>query len=591
MTYPYPDLQSFIAALEREGELVRVQAEVDPYLEIGEIVQQVVRQDGPALLFERVKGADFPAVLNLYGSDRRIELALGRHPAAIGQELLGLVQRINPPSLKALWGLRAELLRARHMRPRAMRAWNGTRALAQEVVEPPRLDRLPNLHAWPRDGGAFITWGPTLTEDPRNGRRNFGLYRLQVFDQATTGMHWQSMKGGRGHHFEAERMNQPLDVAVVLGGDPVTMLSAIFPLPEDFDELGFAGYVRGAPTWLVPGRATTLRVPANAEMILEGQVPPHERRLEGPYGDHFGHYSEAELFPVFRVKAVTRRRRPVLPAAIVGKPPQEDKWLGQAAGEIIGPLIRVVNPNIIEVHAFVAAGFHNLLGVALKERHPKEVLKTAFNLLGTGQLSLTKVAIMAREDVNVRSFRALLRELWQRFEPEERMLLLPIAPLDTLDYTSFTLHVGSKLVLDATGEAITTAPPPTAIEDPSAFDRRITGHRVIEGLVVVTVTQDAPEVLAKLVRWEGLGPVRLVAAVSDDVDLDDETSTVWGIFTRFDPARDMVFQEQAFRGARPVYRGRIGIDATWKDGYPPPLVMPEETRLLVERRWGEYFGA
>ena len=404
-------------------------------------------------------------------------------------------------------------------------------------------------------------------------------------------MHWQSMKGGRGHHFEAERAQQPLEAAVVLGGDPVTMLSAILPLPEDMDELSCAGYVRGAPTRFVKGKTISLDVPANAEFILEGTVPPEVRRLEGPFGDHFGHYSEAEMFPVFNVRdgdpaakpGVPRRRR--WEAAAGG---QVDR---HRRGEIVGPLIRVINPSIRDLSASADAVFHNLLVVGMVERHPKEALKVALNLLGTGQLSLTKVTVLVREDVPVRSFPAMLRELWYRFDPADRMLLLPIAPLDTLDYTSYELHVGSKLVLDATGPARTTEAPPTAISDPSAFDRRITKHKVLEGgFVVVTVKEQPREVLAGLVKWEGLGPVRFVAAVSDDVDLDDESSTVWGIFTRFDPARDMIFERQEFIGAKPVYGGRIGIDATWKPGYPPPVTMPDEVVKLVERRWGEYFG-
>ena len=214
--------------------------------------------------------------------------------------------------------------------------------------------------------------------------------------------------------------------------------------------------------------------------------------MEGPFGDHFGHYSEAEQFPVFQVSRVTRRRQPLYPATVVGKPPQEDKFMGIAAGEIIGPLIRVVNPNIVDLYAHDDACFHNLLAVALKERHPKEVLKTAFNLLGTGQLSLTKVAVMLREGVNPRDFRAMLRELWYRFEPEERMLIIPIAPLDTLDYTSFRLHVGSKLIFDATGEAVTSEPPPTAVHDPAGHDRRVLGHRLLDGgFLVVKVRQRA----------------------------------------------------------------------------------------------------
>lgn len=580
---PWPDLRTFVAHLESLGELKRVTAEVDPKFEVGELVQRVIRQDGPALLFERVKGAEFPLVMNLFGSHRRIELALGRDPAEIGAELLGLAQRINPPSLKAFWGARTQLLRARHMRP-----VNVGRAGWHEVSGAPALSKLPNLWTWPRDGGPFITWGPTLTVSPANGRRNFGLYRLQVFDDRTTGMHWQSMKGGRGHHWEAEQRGQPLEAAVVLGADPVTMLSAIFPLPEDFDELGFAGYVRGAPTRFAPGRATGLRIPANAELVLEGIVPPGERRMEGPFGDHYGHYSEAELFPVFHVRAMHHRRRPLIPASVVGKPPQEDKWIGLAVGEIVGPLIKLVNPNIVDLFANDDAVFHNLLTVACKERHPKEVLKTAFNLLGTGQLALNKVTLMVRPDVPVRDVRRGLRELWHRFEPEERMLLIGNAPLDTLDYTSFKLHSGSKLVLDATGEVVQPADPPASINDPASFDRRVRRHRLLEGFLVVQVNEAPREVLEGLVRWEGLGPVRWIAAVSEDVELDDLTSLVWGIFTRFDPARDLIAQEQGFIGARPYYRGRLAIDATWKPGYPPVVEMPEETKRLVDRRWGEY---
>ncbi|HSC57958.1 MAG TPA: UbiD family decarboxylase [Gemmatimonadales bacterium] len=582
---PWPDLQTFIAALEARGELKRVNVEVDPKFEVAEIVQRVIRQGGPALLFERVKGARFPLVMNLFGAERRIELALGRHPQAIGQELLGLIQRLNPPSLKAFWAARGQLLRARHLRARMVGS-----GPVQEVVEAPALSTLPNLWSWPRDGGPFITWGPTLTVSPANGRRNFGLYRLQVFDDRTTGMHWQSMKGGRGHHYEAERQGRPLEAAVVLGGDPVTMLSAIFPLPEDFDELGFAGYVRGQATRLVRGRSIALDVPANAEIVLEGVVPPGERRMEGPFGDHYGHYSEAEPFPVFHVRTMTRRRAPIVPAAVVGIPPQEDKWIGLAVGDIVGPLIKVINPSIVDLFASDDAVFHNLLIVASRERHPKEVLKTAFNLLGTGQLALTKVTVMVREDVPVRDARRVLRELWHRFDPGERMLLIPTAPLDTLDYTSFTLHVGSKLVLDATGDVVQPAEPPLAVEDPARSDPRVRDHRLVEGFLVVRVREQPREVLQRLVQWEGLGPVRFIAAVSEDVDLDDRTSLIWGIFTRFDPARDLIFQEQRFVGAKPVYGGRIGIDATWKLGYPPVVEMPEETVRMVERRWGEYFG-
>ena len=581
--FPFPDLRSFVAFLERTGRLARIRVPVDPVLEISEILQRVVREKGPALLFERPKGSDVPLVTNLFGTMDRVELALGRHPQAIGRDLVDALQRLNPPSLGALWGARQLLARARHMPPKV----SGSGPV-HEVVEPPRLSALPHLQCWPRDGGRFVTFGPTLTEDPATHRRNFGLYRLQIFDDATTGMHWQSMKGGRGHHWEAERRGEALPAAVVLGGDPILMLSAVLPLPEDVDELAFAGFLRGSATRLVRGRSIPLAVPANAEIVLEGTVAPGERRPEGPFGDHFGHYSEAADFPVLHVKTVTRRRDALYPATVVGKPPQEDKVIGVAAGEMIGPLIRMINPNVVDLYAFENASFHNLLGVAVKERHPKEVLKTAFNLLGTGQLALTKVAVMVGPDVSPRRFEVLLRELWHRFEPEERMLLLPIAPLDTLDYTSYRMHVGSKLVLDAAGDVVTSAPPPSTLPALEGFDQRISAARLIAGLLVVQVKHEGRAVLERLVRWDGLGPIKLAFAVSDDVRLDDEANLMWGIFTRFDPARDLVAQSQEFVGARPVYRGRLGIDATWKTGYPAPLEMTPEIVKLVDRRWGDY---
>jgi 4-hydroxy-3-polyprenylbenzoate decarboxylase len=594
----FPDLQSYVAHLERHGQLRRITAEVDPVYEVSELVQRVIREGGanvpgwgdqpgggPALLFERVRGSDFPLVMNLFGSPARIHMVLGRDPADIGRELVETVQRINPPTLKSLWGARGFLARARHMRPKTV-----GRAASQEVDEAPDLERMPHLKTWPRDGGRFITFGPTLTEDPRSRRRNFGLYRLQIYGAAETGMHWQSMKGGRAHHFEAERRGTALPAAVVLGGDPILMLSAILPLPEDVDELAFAGFLRGAPTEMVRARTMDMLVPASADFVLEGEVPAGVRRLEGPFGDHFGHYSEAEEFPVFRVKRITRRRAPLYPASVVGRPPQEDKWMGIAVGEVVGPLIRLINPNIVDLAAYDAAGFHNLLVVACKERHPKEVLKTAFNLLGTGQLSLTKMAVMVREDVDPRDFAALLRELWYRFEPEERMLLIPIAPLDTLDYTSFKLHVGSKLVFDATGDPVTSEPPPADVIDPARLDHRVLGHKLLDGgFLIVVVAQDARAVLHTLVRHASLGTVKFVVAVSEDVRLDDLENTIWGIWTRFDPARDLICAEQKFVGARPVYGGRIGLDATWKDGYPLPLTMPDEVVKLVDRRWSEYW--
>jgi len=578
----FHDLQAFVGHLEATRQLKRVKVEVDPVLEAGEIAQRVLREGGPALLFERPRGGAMPLVMNLFGTMDRIRAALGRDPAEFGEELVGAVQRLNPPSLNTLWQNRGILSRLRFMRPATVGS-----GLCQEVVEAPELSRLPILKCWPQDGGRFITFGMVITHNPRTGVRNLGLYRLQVFSESQTGMHWQSMKGGRGHYWEAEQRGQDLEVAVVIGADPILMMSSILPLPEDIDEIGFAGFLRGRSVPMVRAKTLNMNVPANAEIVLEGVVPAGTRRTEGPFGDHFGHYSEAADFPVFHIRKVTRRRNSIYAATVVGKPPQEDKFLGLAAGAMVGPLIRLIHPNVVDLAAYVGAGFHNLLVASVKERHPKEVLKTAMALLGTGQLSLTKVLVLVGPDRDPRDFRGVLRDAGQRFDPEDHMWLLPFAPLDTLDFTSFTMHVGSKLVLDACGPVLRPDPSPVAT-DFSRLDARIERWKLLDGgFLVVAVRESGRAVVESVVAARP--DVRFVVAVSLDVNLDDDENLQWGIFTRFDPARDMVFSEKEFLGARPVYRGIVGIDATWKQGYPLPLEMEESTVRLVDSRWHEYW--
>jgi UbiD family decarboxylase len=579
---PFADLQEFVRFLEQKRQLKRIRVEVDPELEVTEITQRVIRENGPALLFERPKGSSIPLVMNLFGTMDRVHAALGRDPMEIGHELVSAVHKVNPPSLKGIWESRSFIKRALLTHPAKVRS-----AQCQEIIESPDLSRFPILKCWPGDAGRFITYGMVLSQHPLTRRRNLGLYRLQVFGNDTTGMHWQSMKGGRAHYWQAEERGEDLEVAVVVGADPILMMAAILPLPEDVDEIAFAGFLRGRGIPMVRATSIDTMVPANAEIVLEGVVPARERRMEGPFGDHFGHYSEAAEFPVMHIRKVTRRRNAMYAGTVVGKPPQEDKFLGEAAGEMIGPLIQLINPNIIDIHAYAGAGFHNLLVVALNERHPKERLKTAMSLLGTGQLSLTKVMILVNPHQFSGNFRAVLRDMWDRFDPEDHMWLLPVAPLDTLDFTSFKMHVGSKLVIDAAGDVINEAEPPRDL-DPRRFDARIQNFKLLDGgFLVIVVRQQARDVLEKLVKAP-LG-LRFVVAVSPDVRLDDDENLQWGIFTRFDPVRDMLFNEQVFVGARPVYRGTIGIDATWKEGYPAPLVMDESIVKLVDRRWPEYW--
>ncbi|MCK5572650.1 MAG: UbiD family decarboxylase, partial [Bacteroidetes bacterium] len=323
----------FARYLEQAGELHRVTVEVDPYLEITEIAARALREGRKALLFERVKGSRYPVVINGLASELRCELALQKHPEQLGEELLGFVQDALPPRASVLFKHREVLKRFMTTPVKSVRSGVG-----REVVEAPNLDALPVLTCWPDDGGRFITLPQVITHDPRTGKRNMGMYRMHVFDGETTGMHWQIQKGGGFHYYQAEKIGQSLELAVAIGTEPALLLATVAALPEGIDEAMFAGFLSGRRAEFMRGRSISIQVPAHAEFILEGVVPPFERRMEGPFGDHFGHYSHAAEFPVFHLKAITRRREAVYPATVVGIPPMEDKYIGDATQQILGPL-------------------------------------------------------------------------------------------------------------------------------------------------------------------------------------------------------------------------------------------------------------
>ncbi|HEV2104371.1 MAG TPA: UbiD family decarboxylase [Candidatus Eisenbacteria bacterium] len=587
-------LKDFLDDCARHGDLKRVRREVDPAFEVTEIACREARAEGPALLFENVRGARFPLAVNVLAATRRIERALGRTPRAVGAELEALFHALPPRRAGDLWRLRGSAERVLASRvPRLERGPAQERTL-------PDLSPLPILQLWPGDGGRFVTFPLVVTEDPLTRRRNLGIYRLQVFDPRTTGMHWQIGKGGGFHFHRAETRGAALPVAVAVGADPATLLAAVAPLPEGVDELAFAGFLRGRPTRLSRARTLDLAVPADAEFVLEGVVPAGERRSEGPFGDHFGHYSHAAPFPVFHLNAVTHRREPIFQASVVGKPPQEDKFMGEAVQDMFTGALKVIHPEIADLWAYFEAGFHNLLVVAVGNRFAREGRKTALGLLGTGQLSLTKCVVLVDADVNPRDRRAVFEAIARHFDPAEDFLLLPGVPLDTLDFTSFTMNLGSKMVLDAQsharpvgssgGSAVASAPPAAPLEsvaDPRALDPRVRAFRLAwGGLLVVQVAGEGRAVVEALVRRPELAAVRLVAAVSGDVPLEDDALLLWGIFTRFDCARDVIPAAAEARGAWLTCRGPLGVDATWKPGYPEPVANLPEVIAGVDAWWG-----
>jgi menaquinone biosynthesis decarboxylase len=591
---PFSDLRSFLSALESSGELHRVKLEVDPELEITEIATRAVKENLPALLFENARDSAYPLAIGILASERRIELALGKHPQRIGEELLELIEQLNPPSLKAILQSLPRLFRFTKMRQSRSLV-----APSQEIAEEPDLSTMPIVKCWPKDGGRFITFGLVITHDPRKGRRNMGVYRLQVYDKSSTGMHWHIQHGGSTH--AAEARGQIMEVAVVIGCDPAMLLASVAPLPEGMDEIAFAGYLRGKPTPMIRAKTIAIDVPAQAEFILEGTVDPNELKPEGPFGDHFGHYSHVAPFHVFHIRRVTRRKNPIYLAAVVGKPPQEDKFIGNATQEMLGPLVKLIHPEIESLWAYYETGFHGLLVVSVRKRYHKEAVKTAFGLLGIGQTSLTKVVILVSEGVDVRNFHAVLKEIQENFDPSQDFLLLPGTAYDTLDFTSFTQELGSKMILDATRTTERSGQPSgdssqyeqgKAVSeiDPGTLIAGIVSYRYVERtLLAVKVVDNSREIVETLVKHPLLRNVKVIAAVSPDVDLNDDESLLWGIFTRFEPARDIVFGQTELRGSVAVHSGPMGIDATWKQGYPEPLVMDERIVKRVDENWERYW--
>jgi 4-hydroxy-3-polyprenylbenzoate decarboxylase len=603
---PFDRLKTFLDHLEARGDLKRVRVEVDPELEITEIVSRVIREGGPALLFERVKGSRFPLAINFLGSYERVEQILGMHPDALGERLVKFAADMMPPTASSLWKSRDLAKRLLSYRPRLVRS-----APCQTVVRPdPDLGELPAVKCWPGDGGRFVTFPLVLTKSPVTNKSNVGIYRMHVFGRDTTGMHWQIQKGGGFHYDEAEKLGRPLPLVTVLGADPALMLAGMFPLPEGLEEIAFAGILRGRRTRLTRALTCDLTVPADAEFILEGEVPPYDRQLEGPFGDHLGHYSGAADFPVFRVRTITHRDDAIYPAAIVGKPPQEDRFMGDATQMVMGPLIKLVRPEVSSLWAYYETGFHNLLVAAVRPRYTKEAIRSAMGLLGEGQLSLTKCLILVDSNVDVKSFPDVLRAICTNFNPRENFMLVSKAPLDTLDFTSFEMHLGSRMILDATGSraqysgGAANAPgagaavrgpcdnPVTA--DPKDLAPHVMRWRLWEDtLLAVQLDLVAPEAvresLRRLVTARELSGVKMIAVVSPDVDIDNDVELLWGVFTRFDPARDVQFARVSMAGVVPVYEGTMGIDATWKPGYPEPLEMNEDIVKKVDSRWQDYW--
>jgi 4-hydroxy-3-polyprenylbenzoate decarboxylase len=443
------DLRAWIALLEREGELVRVGVEVDPHLEVTEIVDRTVKAGGPALLFENPKGSEHSLLINQFGTERRMCLALGVDSLDAAGRKLGEVLEMQPPQglVEKVRGLK-RLKSIADSLPKTVRS-----GAAQEVVlegDDVDLGLLPIQTCWPEDAGPFVTLPAVITRDPRTGSRNVGMYRMQVRDERSTLMHWQIHKDGRMDYLATDGR---LEVAVALGLDPIATYTASAPLPKHIDEFMLAGFLKGEPVELVKAKTVDLGVPVNAEIVLEGYVQQGDEAIEGPFGDHTGYYSPAEPFPVFHVTAMTMRRDAIYPSIVVGKPPAEDAWLGKATERIFLPAIKASVPEIVDYDLPVAGAFHNCVIVSIRKAFPGHAQKVMHAVWGLGLLSLAKSVVVVDEWVDVHDYEEVFFRVTANVDPK-RDVMISEGPLDHLDHAPTRQFYGGKLGIDATHKGL-----------------------------------------------------------------------------------------------------------------------------------------
>jgi 4-hydroxy-3-polyprenylbenzoate decarboxylase len=547
----FGDLRSFIATLEARGELLRVRERVSPHLEITALADRAVKSGGPALLFEDVEGSELPVAIGLYGTRQRMAWALGLSDLdELGTRLRALLDvRVGG----GLVGLASNLPKLRDLAslpPRRVR-----RAPVQEVVwrgDQVDLRRLPVLTCWPDDGGPFVTLPLVISRDPEKGDLNIGMYRMQVLDARTTGMHWQRHKTGARHLEAAGRLGRRLEVAVALGGDPALTYAATAPIPPipGINEFSLTGYLRGRGIELVRGVSVDLEVPAHAEIILEGYVDPNEPWIdEGPFGDHTGFYTPVDRYPAFHVTAITMRRDAIYPATIVGRPPMEDAYLIEASERLFLVPAQLILPEIVDYHMPPAGIAHNLVNVRIKKGYPGQAYKVGNGLLGLGQMMFAKVILLTDDDVAVNDHPAFWRAVLRHALPG-RDHQIAKGPTDVLDHASRAWSYGSKLVIDATikhdEEGGVIAWEPSRGGDEATLPSHaevLRQHQPAGGFWFLTTRKARAGQGRHIGEWAVQQPaaagVRLIAVLDHETDPSDFEDVMWTLLNNIDPERDL----------------------------------------------------
>ena len=583
----HTNLRSFLDALRRENDLVEIEAEVDPYLEIAEIHRRVIENQGSALFFKNVKGSRYPVVTNLFGTNKRIELGFTKKPQELVRKVVEMVEVLLPPQIGKLWNYRDLALTGLKLGTKKV-----SRAPVLEKIDrPANLNELPFLTGWHEDGGAFVTLPLVYTESPTTGKHNLGMYRIQRHDWQTTGVHWQLEKGGGFHHYEAEQRGESLPATIFLGGAPAMILAAIAPLPEDVPELVLASVLAGNKIKMAKNPLhENGRLVAEAEFAIYGKVPPKVRKPEGPFGDHYGYYSLEHDYPILNVEAVFHRKDAIYPATVVGKPRQEDFFIGDYLQELLSPLFPLVMPAVRDLWSYGETGFHSLAAAVVKERYGREALSAGFRILGEGQLALTKFLLLTDKPQNLRDFKSLFEHILARVNWANDFFVFTRTSFDTLDYASGKINHGSKAILMGLGDEIRKLPKEFRGELPNTVKR---AEPYCAGcLVLEAESYEQNPNLGEQIAQSGKFEDWQIVVLHDSMEYARSTDKfLWATWTRFDPATHIFAKEETVRQHHLSYAAPIVIDARMKPWYPKELEPREDVVKLVDRRWREYFPA
>lgn len=597
----YSDLKEFVDVLEQNGELHRISVEVDADFEIAEINDRMIKNGGKALLFENVKGSEFPLLVNAMGSKKRIELALGVGDVdEIGARILSLFEMMTTPKRGFMEKMKM-LPKLKEITTWAPTRIKGSGACQANVMAEVDMDKIPVLKTWPHDGGKFITFPVVHTISEEKQLHNMGMYRLQVLDKQSTGMHWHMHKDGATHYKEYKAVGKQMPVTVTLGGDPAYTYAATAPLPSEVDEYMLAGFLRQKSVRLVKCQTNDIYIPEDVDFVLEGYVDPSEELiLEGPFGDHTGYYSLADMYPKFHITHITYKNNPIFPATVVGIPPQEDVYIGLATERMfLAPIKMTMVPEIADMHMPMEGVFHNIVLNSIKKSYPGQSMKVMSSLWGAGQMMFNKYLAVFDEDVKLTNYYDVIKAFVKNTHPIDDVLFSR-GPMDVLDHASEKFAQGGKMGFDATRKAVLDNPTPTAdIDKILAIDDvlEVNADLLIEelGLLIIKVHKTeniARSVANQIYSNKLIENVKFIVFIEEVAVLKDYGDVLWRLANNSDPSRDCFYVYDEMSKAQPTLfidglRKTLELDNFQRD-WPNIVTMDEATIALVDKRWNEY---